>query len=82
MHNIYMNQPGQTATPQYQAMPGAATGEEFTVHKCFASVHYYFDFILPSFSRSKYGQCVHVSDGRQQWTGSSSSSSCSGSSQY
>lgn len=28
MHNIYMNQPGQTAAPQYQAMPGAATGEE------------------------------------------------------
>lgn len=27
MHNIYMNQPGQTAPPQYQAMPGAATGE-------------------------------------------------------
>ncbi|XP_003964777.2 hepatocyte growth factor-regulated tyrosine kinase substrate isoform X4 [Takifugu rubripes] len=25
MHNIYMGQPGQTATPQYQAMPGAAT---------------------------------------------------------
>lgn len=28
MHNIYMNQPGQTAAPQYQAMPGAATGED------------------------------------------------------
>lgn len=28
MHNIYMNQPGQTAPAQYQAMPGAATGEE------------------------------------------------------
>lgn len=28
MHNIYMNQPGQTAPTQYQAMPGAATGEE------------------------------------------------------
>lgn len=27
MHNIYMNQPGQTAPSQYQAMPGAATGE-------------------------------------------------------
>uniref|UniRef100_A0A8P4KT46 Hepatocyte growth factor-regulated tyrosine kinase substrate n=1 Tax=Dicentrarchus labrax TaxID=13489 RepID=A0A8P4KT46_DICLA len=25
MHNIYMNQPGQTAPPQYQAMPGGAT---------------------------------------------------------
>nr|XP_057904153.1 hepatocyte growth factor-regulated tyrosine kinase substrate isoform X4 [Doryrhamphus excisus] len=25
MHNIYMNQPGQTAPPQYQAMPPAAT---------------------------------------------------------
>uniref|UniRef100_A0A672Z9D3 Hepatocyte growth factor-regulated tyrosine kinase substrate n=1 Tax=Sphaeramia orbicularis TaxID=375764 RepID=A0A672Z9D3_9TELE len=25
MHNIYMNQPGQTAPTQYQAMPGAAT---------------------------------------------------------
>uniref|UniRef100_A0A7N8Y873 Hepatocyte growth factor-regulated tyrosine kinase substrate n=1 Tax=Mastacembelus armatus TaxID=205130 RepID=A0A7N8Y873_9TELE len=25
MHNIYMNQPGQAAPPQYQAMPGAAT---------------------------------------------------------
>nr|XP_019950083.1 PREDICTED: hepatocyte growth factor-regulated tyrosine kinase substrate isoform X2 [Paralichthys olivaceus] len=25
MHNIYMNQPGQTAPPQYQAMPSAAT---------------------------------------------------------
>ncbi|XP_069559052.1 hepatocyte growth factor-regulated tyrosine kinase substrate isoform X3 [Brachyistius frenatus] len=25
MHNIYMNQPGQTAPPQYQAMPGPAT---------------------------------------------------------
>uniref|UniRef100_H3CYK9 Hepatocyte growth factor-regulated tyrosine kinase substrate n=1 Tax=Tetraodon nigroviridis TaxID=99883 RepID=H3CYK9_TETNG len=25
MHNIYMNQPGQTPAPQYQAMPGAAT---------------------------------------------------------
>uniref|UniRef100_A0A8C2ZPT4 Hepatocyte growth factor-regulated tyrosine kinase substrate n=1 Tax=Cyclopterus lumpus TaxID=8103 RepID=A0A8C2ZPT4_CYCLU len=24
MHNIYMNQPGQTAPPQYQAMPSAA----------------------------------------------------------
>lgn len=28
MHNIYMNQPGQTPAPQYQAMPGAATGED------------------------------------------------------
>lgn len=28
MHNIYMNQPGQSAPPQYQAMPGPATGEE------------------------------------------------------
>lgn len=28
MHNIYMNQGGQTAPSQYQAMPGAATGEE------------------------------------------------------
>lgn len=28
MHNIYMNQPGQTAPPQYQAMPSAATGKE------------------------------------------------------
>lgn len=28
MHNIYMNQPGQTAPAQYQAMPGPATGEE------------------------------------------------------
>lgn len=27
MHNIYMNQPGQTAPPQYQAMPGPPTGE-------------------------------------------------------
>nr|XP_043907073.1 hepatocyte growth factor-regulated tyrosine kinase substrate isoform X1 [Solea senegalensis] len=25
MHNIYMNQPGQTAPPQYQAMPSTAT---------------------------------------------------------
>uniref|UniRef100_A0A671YZC3 Hepatocyte growth factor-regulated tyrosine kinase substrate n=1 Tax=Sparus aurata TaxID=8175 RepID=A0A671YZC3_SPAAU len=25
MHNIYMNQPGQSAPPQYQAMPGPAT---------------------------------------------------------
>lgn len=31
MHNIYMNQPGQTAPAQYQAMPGPTTGEE--VHK-------------------------------------------------
>lgn len=47
MHNIYMNQPGQTATPQYQAMPGAATGGKFRVHKCFASMHYFIEFILP-----------------------------------
>lgn len=32
MHNIYMNQPGQTAPSQYQAMPGAATGEEEGEH--------------------------------------------------
>lgn len=52
MHNIYMNQPGQTATPQYQAMPGAATGEEFSYNhhdnhstEMLTSVHYFFDFI-------------------------------------
>lgn len=28
MHNIYMNPPGQSAPPQYQAMPGPATGED------------------------------------------------------
>lgn len=28
MHNMYMNQPGQTAPGPYQAMPGAATGEK------------------------------------------------------
>ncbi len=33
MHNIYMNQPGQTAPPQYQAMPGAATGKEVKEEK-------------------------------------------------
>lgn len=35
MHNIYMNQPGQTAPTQYQAMPGAATGEEVTNRNSF-----------------------------------------------
>lgn len=28
MHNMYMNQPGQTAPGPYQAMPGAGTGEK------------------------------------------------------
>lgn len=28
MHNMYMNQPGQTAPGPYQAMPSAATGEK------------------------------------------------------
>lgn len=53
MHNIYMNQPGQTAPPQYQAMPGAASGEEVNKQNLGENALKYF-FVLLQYIQSEH----------------------------
>lgn len=63
MHNMYMNQPGQTAPPQYQAMPAAAPGEK-TFHGFTTMMIYHVEsHLVRKQSLSGFGVLLCVTEG-------------------